>query len=45
MEDYTLGVVESRFADMVWEHAPLSTAELVRLCGQELGWKIGRAHV
>ncbi len=39
MEDYTLGVVESRFADMVWEHAPLSTAELVRLCGQELGWK------
>lgn len=39
MEDYILGVVESRFADIVWEHAPLSTAELVRICQQQLGWK------
>lgn len=34
-----MGVVESRFADIVWEHAPLSTAELVRLCEQQLEWK------
>ncbi|MDE6676053.1 MAG: BlaI/MecI/CopY family transcriptional regulator [Acetatifactor sp.] len=39
MEDYTLGVVESRFADIVWEHAPMSTAELVRICEQQLEWK------
>lgn len=39
MEDYTLGVVESKFADIVWENAPLSTAELVRLCEKELEWK------
>lgn len=39
MEEYTLGVVESKFADMVWENAPLTTAELVKLCEEELGWK------
>ena len=39
MEEYSLGVIESRFADMVWEKAPLTTAELVKLCEEELGWK------
>ena len=37
--EYKLGVVESRFADIVWSHAPLSTGELVKLCGNELNWK------
>ena len=39
MEEYTLGVIESRFADMVWEKAPLTTNELVKCCEEELGWK------
>lgn len=39
MEDYTLGMVEGHFADIVWEHAPISTGELTKLCEQELGWK------
>ncbi len=39
MTDYKLGAVESRFADIVWEHEPLSTAELIKLCGGELQWK------
>lgn len=39
MEEYTLGVIESKFADIIWEHAPLSTSELIRLCEQKLGWK------
>lgn len=39
MEEYTLGNIESRFADIIWEHAPLSTAELVKYSEQELGWK------
>ncbi len=34
-----LGVVEGRFCDLVWENAPLSTAELVKLCEKELNWK------
>ena len=39
MDDLRLGVVEARFADIVWRHAPLSSGELVRLCLQELEWK------
>ena len=39
MTDYRLGAVESRFADIVWEHEPLSTGELVKLCSEELQWK------
>ncbi len=39
MDDLRLGVVEARFADIVWQHAPLTSGELVRLCRQELEWK------
>ncbi|MBR5094133.1 MAG: BlaI/MecI/CopY family transcriptional regulator [Oscillospiraceae bacterium] len=39
MEDKRLGAVESRFADIIWDNAPLSSAELVRLCAKELDWK------
>ncbi len=37
--DSRLGAVESRFADIVWSRAPLSTGELVKLCAQALDWK------
>ncbi|MCH5270878.1 MAG: BlaI/MecI/CopY family transcriptional regulator [Lachnospiraceae bacterium] len=39
MEEYTLGIVEGKFADIVWENAPLSTAALVKLCEESLDWK------
>lgn len=39
MEDYKLGAIESRFADLIWQHAPLPSGELVELCQQELSWK------
>ena len=39
MADYKLGTVEARFADIVWEHAPLPSGELVRLCEAALQWK------
>lgn len=39
MTDYRLGAVESKFADIVWAHEPLSTGELVKLCSEELKWK------
>lgn len=39
MTDYCLGAVESRFADIVWANAPMTTAELVKLCSAELSWK------
>ena len=39
MAEGKLGAVESRFADIVWAHAPLASRALARLCEQELGWK------
>lgn len=39
MEDIRLGVIESRFADIIWQHEPLSSGELVKICGEELDWK------
>ena len=39
MTDYILGAVESRFADIVWTHAPITTAELVKRCADDLSWK------
>ena len=39
MEEYKLGAVESRFADLIWSHEPLHSRELVVLCQAELNWK------
>jgi len=39
MDDRKLGLVESRFADIIWEHAPLHSRELVKLCEEKLHWK------
>lgn len=33
-----LGVVESRFADLIWSNEPLHSRELVKLCERELNW-------
>ena len=39
MKSTELGVIEGRFADLVWTHAPLSSGALVALCEEHLGWK------
>ena len=39
MEEYKLGLVESRFADLIWGNEPLHSRELVKLCEVELNWK------
>ena len=39
MKDMKLGVIETRFAEIIWENAPLSTNQLIKLCAQELEWK------
>lgn len=39
MADTRLGAVETRFAELIWEHEPLSSGELVKLCEKELRWK------
>lgn len=39
MEEKKLGLVESKFADIIWSHEPLHSRELVKLCESELNWK------
>lgn len=39
MNKLTLGVVEARFADIVWENAPITTSNLIKICEKELNWK------
>lgn len=39
MADIKLGMVEARFADIIWENEPLTTKTLVALCEKELNWK------
>lgn len=37
--DLELGVVQERFADIVWAHEPVSSGELVKICEKKLNWK------
>ena len=39
MEDMKLGVVESRFAEIVWKNEPIHSRELAKICEKELNWK------
>lgn len=39
MADIQLGVVESRFADMIWENEPVTSGDIVRMAEASLGWK------
>lgn len=39
MRDMKLGAIESRFADIIWNHEPLRTGELFKMAEIELGWK------
>lgn len=39
MKEYRLGEIESRFANLIWDHEPVSSADLVKLAEKELQWK------
>lgn len=39
MKDYTMGAVERQFADLIWDHEPIASRELVALAGEALKWK------
>ena len=39
MNDYKLADVEAKFADIIWERAPIPSPELVKLCEERLSWK------
>lgn len=39
MKETALGTIETRFAELIWEHAPLTSGALVTLCEEHLHWK------
>ena len=39
-----LGVIEARYADMIWEHEPVTSSELVKLTAVAFNWKRTTAH-
>ena len=39
MDDLKIGVVETRFAELIWEKEPIGSGDLVKLCAKELEWK------
>lgn len=39
MDEIRLGMIESKFADMIWSREPIGSGELVKLCEKELNWK------
>ena len=39
MNNYRLRNMELKFANLIWEHEPVSSRELVQLCEQKFSWK------
>jgi BlaI family penicillinase repressor len=39
MEAYKLGVMETKFAELIWSNESISSGDLVKLCEKELNWK------
>ena len=39
MEEFRLCNSDYRFMMLVWEHTPIGSGELVKLCAEKLGWK------
>ena len=39
MSDIQLGVIEAKFADIIWQNEPIQSSELVKRSENELGWK------
>ncbi|MBR1390773.1 MAG: BlaI/MecI/CopY family transcriptional regulator [Lachnospiraceae bacterium] len=44
MQEIQLGVIEAKFADMIWEHQPITSSELVKLSAVEFNWKRTTTH-
>lgn len=39
MDQYKLGEMEQRFADLIWKHEPVSSRTLTELCAEAFDWK------
>jgi predicted transcriptional regulator len=39
MNDYKLAQSEGKFTELVWQHEPIGSGDLVKLCEKKLAWK------
>ena len=39
MGELRMGTVEAKFADMIWDHEPISSGDLAKLANKEFEWK------
>lgn len=39
MEQYKLGPMEQKFADLIWSNEPVTSKVLTELCEEAFGWK------
>jgi len=44
MAEIQLGIIEARYADMIWEHEPVTSSELVKMTAVAFNWKRTTAH-
>lgn len=44
MAEIQLGVIEARFADLIWEREPVASRELVKLAAEAFTWKRTTTH-
>lgn len=39
MTDFKIGSAEARFADLIWEHEPVTSGQMAKLGNTEFSWK------
>ena len=44
MKTIQLGIIESKFADLIWENEPITSSELVKIASDTFGWKRTTTH-
>ena len=44
MVEVQLGMIEARFADIIWEREPITSTELVKISAQAFNWKRTTTH-
>lgn len=44
MEQFKLGEMEQKFADIIWKNAPIGSRELTLLCEKAFAWKRTTAY-
>ncbi len=44
MEQFKLGEMEQRFAELIWAEAPIASGQLAKRCAEAFGWKRTTAY-